>query len=83
MKVTFLHPRESLTCEADVDPTTTGETCIRGLVGVDFIHEAPTGRPYTLVHTRTQRQVLPTTTMQEAGVNHGDSVAIQQMEQGA
>jgi hypothetical protein len=83
MNLNFLHPRISTAFKADVDATTTGETCIQGLIDAKFIDAPPQGRPYSLVVTRNQKQILPTTTMQEAGVMPGDSLAVLQMEQGA
>ncbi len=83
MQVTFLHPRDSTILEADVDQNTTGERCIRGLLDDKFIDPAPSGRPYGLQVSRTQRQVLPSMTMQQAGVVGGDHLPVLQEEQGA
>lgn len=83
MKVTFLDPRESRSFQAEVDPQTTGETCIQGLIEANFIQPPPSGLPYSLLVTRTQRQVLPSTTMGDANVQENDALAVLQMEQGA
>lgn len=83
MQITFLHPRDSRTLEADVEPLTNGERCVRGLVESRFIEPPTRNRPYSLVVSRSQRQILPSTTMQQAGVVEGDSLAVLQMEQGA
>ena len=83
MNVVFLHPRDSRAFEARVDADTTGTTCIQGLVDSKFLEPAPRGRPYALLVTRTQQQMLPSTTIQEAGVQESDSLAVLQMEQGA
>ncbi len=83
MKINLLHPRTSQAFTADVDPNTTGATCIQGLIDQKFIEPAPRGRPYALQVTRTSKQVLSTTTMQEAGVQENDALAVHQMEQGA
>lgn len=83
MKVNFLHPRDSSTFPAEVDPETTGQTCLAGLIDSKFLSKAPRGRPYSLVITRTQVQVLAQSTMLQSGVQDNDSLAVQQMEQGA
>ncbi len=83
MRVKFLNPHLSTTFSADVDPYTTGGRCIQELIDADFIEQAPVGRPYALQVTRTQRQILPAMTMQDAGVIDNDALAILQMEQGA
>lgn len=83
LRLGFLHPRTSLACTAEVESTATGETCIQGLIDSNFIEAPPADRPYSLILTRTQRQILPTMTMQEAGVQPGDSLAVLQMEHGA
>lgn len=79
----FLHPRESRVFEAEVGPATTALTCVQNLIEQRFLETPPRGRPYSLQVTRTQRQIPPETTMREAGVRPGDSLAIHQMEQGA
>ena len=83
MKIEFMHPRHSLTFPADVDEDTTGRTCIDNLVGEGFIPPPASGQPYAIVVQRTNRQLLPQTTMQEAQVVNGDSLCILQQEQGA
>lgn len=83
MQVAFLHHRTSAAYQAEVDPGTTGETCIQSLIDARFIEPNQPERPYSLIVTRTQKQLLPATSMQEAEVVAGDSIAIQQMEQGA
>ena len=83
MEVNFLHHRDSKLFNADVDPDTTGETCIRGLIESKFIKKAPSSRPYGLSLNRTNKQILARTTMQEAGVVGGDSIQVLQEEQGA
>ncbi len=83
ISVKFLHPRESRTLQADVDPDTMCETCIDGLVAEKFLPPPPPGQPYALMLDRTRQQLLPTTTMGEAGVTSGDSLAVHQMEKGA
>lgn len=83
MEIQLLHPQNSAAFKADVDPTTTGATCIRGLIDAGFLTPAPSGRPYSLMVSRTRTQILPSTTMQEAGVIPQDSLAVLQMEQGA
>jgi len=79
----FLHPRDSRVFEADVDPDTTGGTCIKGLIESKFLEPAPRGRPYALEVTRTGQQVLAPTTMRDAAVQEKDSLAVNQIEQGA
>lgn len=83
MNVTFLHPRESRTFPADVDPETTGQTCLTNLVSERFLEPPPSGRPYYLVLQRTQRQILPAMTMREAEVQDRDAFAVLQQDQGA
>lgn len=83
MDVTFLHPRDSRTYQADVDAETTGQTCLDNLVKDHFIEPAPSGRPYAMVVQRNNRQILPSMSMQEADVQDNDSLAIFQQEQGA
>ncbi len=83
MRVNFLHPRGDGSFPADVDSWTTGEKCLRGLIDHKFIEPAPRAQPYRMVVTRTQVQVLPTTTMEGAGVMSGDSLAILQQGNGA
>ena len=83
MKVSFLHPRDSRAFPADVDHNTTGQTCLDNLVNEKFIEPTPPNRPYAMVVQRTHRQVLPSMTMQEGGVQEQDALAILQQEQGA
>ena len=83
MKVTFLDPRESISFHAEVNAETTGETCIQGLIEAKFIQPPPRGLPYSLLVTRTQRQVLPSMTLGDANVQENDALAVLQMEQGA
>lgn len=83
MRVRFLNPRDSRAFESDVDPETTGQRCIDGLIDAEFIQRAPEDRPYQLVVTRTNRQCLPAMTMQEAGVIEDDAIAVHQAERGA
>ena len=83
MTVYFLHPRDSRTFSADIDPETTGTQCIQGLEQARFLASAPPNQPYTLQLQRTQQQILPATSMQEAGVQDNDQLAVLQREQGA
>lgn len=83
MKIIFLHPTDSLVFPAEVDPDTTGKTCTDNLVAERFIEPPPAGRPYAMAVQRSQRQVLPQMTMQEAGVQDKDALVILQQEQGA
>jgi len=83
MELSFLHPRTSMAFKAQVEPSTTGETCIRGLINAQFVDDPPPGRPYSLIVSRTQQQILPSASMQDAGVMPGDVVSVAQNEQGA
>ena len=83
MQVTFLHPRNSISFEADVDHDTTGQTCLEQLGKARFIEPATANRPYALMVQRTRRQLLPHMTMQDGGVQHNDALSILQQEQGA
>jgi hypothetical protein len=83
MKATFLHPRTSEAFTADVEPNTTGKTCVDELIKANFIQPPPEGRPYGLLVTRTNKQMLSSMTMEQAGVGPDEIIAIIQMEQGA
>lgn len=83
MGIRFLHPRTSASFKADVDPNTTGETCIHGLIEAGFIEAAPPDQPYALALTRTNGQVPLAMTMQDAGVREGDVLVVVQPEVGA
>lgn len=83
MQALFLHPRGGKVFEADVEPHTTGEQCINGLVEAKFLEPASTERPYTMIATRTQKQLLPAMRMQDVGAQQGDQFSVQQMERGA
>lgn len=83
MTVTFCHPTDSRTFVAQVDPDTTTQACIDGLVAERFLVPADRNRPYALMLQRTNQQLVDSTTMQQAGVRDNDSLVVLQSEQGA
>lgn len=83
MRVIFMHPRDSGTFEADVDDDTSAQTCIDNLVSEKFLPREAKDQPYTLTLDRTQKQILKTMTMSEAGARDNDTISIIQQERGA
>ena len=83
MEVTFFHPRGSYTFPADVDADTTGQTCLENLIEKDFLKPPSDGQPYVLLRKTTNRQILPSMTMEQAGVQDEDGIQVLQQEQGA
>lgn len=89
MLVYVTHPRSSERYEGFVAPTCPAKTVLDGLQRVDatddgpFLDPAPTGRPYQLVHNRSQKQFNADDTMAALGVVDGDVLDVVQMGQGA
>lgn len=83
MQVTFLHPTTSEVFNADVDGHTSGQTCLEGLITEGFLERAQSGRPYAMTLSSSGRQILPQTTMAQAGVADGSVISVVQQEQGA
>jgi hypothetical protein len=80
IEVHFLHPRNSTTLTADLDPRCTGEEAIRELLNDDgtgaFLAPTFTGEQYQLAIIRTRRIIAPAMTFEQAGVVDGDVIEI-------
>lgn len=83
MPVRFLHPRSSSRFEAMVEPHTTREACLQGLISEGFLQPEPADQPYQLVLTRTQCQVPTGSALTAVGVQPNDVLAVVQESQGA
>jgi proteasome lid subunit RPN8/RPN11 len=85
LEIHFRHPRNSSTLVADVSPDCTGAQAMEALLQEDdsFINPPPPGRLYELVISRTGNVIRPNMTFREAGVVHGDVIAIVLPVQGA
>jgi hypothetical protein len=82
MNVTFQHPLKSDVFHATVEPDTTGQDCIDGMVSEGFLLPPADMRPYNMILRRTSTQITASATMESSGVVDGDTIAIQQQEQG-
>lgn len=83
MRLIFKHPRDSRTFEADVEPNTSGQTCIDSLIAEQFMAAEAPEQPYVLTLDRTTKQILKTMSMAEAGARDNDVISILRQEQGA
>jgi hypothetical protein len=83
MKVNFLHPRSSELFSADVAGSCTGADAIKGLLDAGFLTPAPAGMPYGLVSQKTGKEMLPQTSLEEAGVGPDDTISVFQEGRGA
>ena len=68
---------------AEVEDATTGQDCIDNLVKENFLVTEPQERPYTLTLKSTQKEILRSMNMKEAGVQDNDTIQIIQLEKGA
>jgi hypothetical protein len=88
MEIRFTHPTNSgYIFIADVEPACTGQQAILGLLAGDevngpFLPTPPPGRPYELVLARTQQQIAPNMSFEEANVIEGDVIDVLQLGQG-
>lgn len=88
LKVTFTHPRENgRSFDASINPQCTGQMAIQGLIlGNEvgpFLEAAAPGRPYELTVKRTQMNITPNMTFEQAEVQDGDVIEVRQRGQGA
>ena len=87
IEVHFIHPRSSKRFTAGISTQCTGQQAIQGLlIGDDdgpFLEAAPSGRPYELVVTSTQKAITPNMTFEQAGVRNDDIIEVRQAGQGA
>jgi hypothetical protein len=88
VKVTFTHPRENgRIFAADINLQCTGQMAIQGLLlgneAGPFLEAAAAGRPYELSVKRTQMNITPNMTFEQAGVVDGDVIEVRQRGQGA
>jgi hypothetical protein len=88
VKVTFTHPRDGgRSFDANINPQCTGQMAIQGLLlgdeGGAFLEAAAPGRPYELAVKRSQTNIPPNMTFEQAGVQDGDVIEVRQSGQGA
>lgn len=80
--VTFLHPRDGKRFGAAVGRDLTGRGALDSLIGAGFIGPEGAGHAYTLTNDRTHQTIPLTTMLGEAGVQDGDLVAVNQVNEG-
>ncbi len=83
MKVTFTHPRDSSTFEADLTEECTGQEAINGLVEAEFLNKAGPTNAYSLKHTKSGKAIPPSQSLADGGVKDGNTVAVLLSESGA
>lgn len=88
LRVTFTHPREGgRSFAANINPQCTGQMAIQGLLlGNEdgaFLEAAAPGRPYELTVKRSQTNITPNMTFEQAGVQDDDVIEVRQSGQGA
>jgi hypothetical protein len=89
IEVHFVHPRNSTTLTADIDPRCTGEEAIHELLRDDgsgrFLEPARTGEHYELVVRKGvhAQYIAPDMTFEQAGVADGDIIEVRLAGQGA
>jgi hypothetical protein len=88
VRVTFTHPRDGgRSFAAKINPQCTGQMAIEGLIlgneDGSFLDVAPQGRPYELTVKRTQTNITPNMTFEQADVQDDDVIEVRQRGQGA
>jgi hypothetical protein len=89
VRVTFTHPRDGgRSFSAKINPQCTGQMAIQGLLlgNADdgpFLAAAAPGRPYELIVKRSQTNITPNMTFEQAGVQDDDVIEVTQRGQGA
>lgn len=83
IKLTFTHPRDSSSFEAEVSPECTGQEALNGLVEGQFLERLSAGRAYSLKAVSSGKAIAPSQTMTSAGVKDGDTIAVLLSESGA
>ena len=80
MEVQFRHPRTYLLLIADVSPQCSGEQALAGLLSDygegPFLSSRGSGEPYELYLRRTETNITPHMTFEEAGVVDGDLIDV-------
>ena len=83
IKVTFTHPRDSSSFEAEISPECTGKEALDGLVESTFLERLSAARAYSVKAAATGKAIAPSQTMASAGVKDGDTIAVLLSESGA
>jgi hypothetical protein len=88
VRVTFTHSRDGGSFVANINPQCTGQMAIQGLIlgneeDGPFLQAAPPGRPYELVVKRSQVNITPNMTFEQADVQDDDVIEVRQRGQGA
>jgi hypothetical protein len=88
VKVTFTYARNGgRSFVANINPQCTGQMAIQGLIlgneEGSFLEAPPPGRPYELILKRSQENITPNMTFEQAGVQNDDVIEVRQAGHGA
>ena len=76
IKLTFSHPRDTRSFEAEVGPSTTAQAALDGLVKSGFLEPPAVKGAYSLQLARTGKSLPHSQSLVAQGAQDGDTIAI-------